>query len=42
MDTSPRPALDMDKLNAFVAQFGCDVGAALHAGMVVIGKKLGL
>ena len=42
MGTSPRPALDMDKLNAFVGQFVGDLGAAVHAGMVVIGEKLGL
>ena len=42
MGTSPSPALDMDKLNAFVGQFVGDLGAAVHAGMVVIGEKLGL
>ena len=42
MGTAPRPALDMDKLNAFVGQFVSDLGAAVHAGMVVIGEKLGL
>jgi SAM-dependent methyltransferase len=42
MATSPRPALDMDKLNAFIGQFVGDLGAAVHAGMVVIGEKLGL
>ena len=35
-------ALDMDKLNAFVGRFVGDLGAAGHAGMVVIGEKLGL
>jgi SAM-dependent methyltransferase len=35
-------ALDMDKLNAFVGSFVGDLGAAVHAGMVVIGDKLGL
>jgi SAM-dependent methyltransferase len=35
-------ALDMEKLNAFVGQFVGDLGAAVHAGMVVIGEKLGL
>ncbi len=34
--------LDMDKLNAFVGQFVSDLGATVHAGMVVIGDKLGL
>jgi SAM-dependent methyltransferase len=37
-----RPQLDMDKLNAFIGQFVTDLGAAVHAGMVVIGEKLGL
>src|SRR5271156_3344871 len=35
-------ALDMDKLNTFVGRFVGDLGAAVHAGMVVIGDKLGL
>ena len=35
-------ALDMDRLNAFVGRFVGDLGAAGHAGMVVIGDKLGL
>jgi SAM-dependent methyltransferase len=34
--------LDMDKLNAFIARFVSDLGAAVHTGMVVIGEKLGL
>lgn len=38
--TSPAP--DMDKLNGFIGQFVGDLGAAVHAGMVVIGEKLGL
>lgn len=42
MATAPRPALDMDKLNAFIGQFVSDLGAAVHTGMVVIGEKLGL
>ncbi len=42
MSTSPRPSLDMDKLNAFIGRFVGDLGAAVHAGMVVIGEKLGL
>ena len=42
MSSTPRPALDMDKLNAFIGQFVGDLGAAVHAGMVVIGEKLGL
>jgi SAM-dependent methyltransferase len=35
-------AIDMDKLNAFIGRFVGDLGAAVHAGMVVIGDKLGL
>jgi SAM-dependent methyltransferase len=42
METKPSPALDMDKLNAFIGSFVGDLGAAVHAGMVVIGEKLGL
>lgn len=42
MSTAPQPILDMDKLNAFVGQFVGDLGAAVHAGMVVIGERLGL
>ena len=42
MGTAQAPALNMDKLNAFVGQFVTDLGAAVHAGMVVIGEKLGL
>jgi SAM-dependent methyltransferase len=36
------PTLDMDRLNAFIGRFVGDLGAAVHAGMVVIGEKLGL
>jgi len=35
-------SVDMGKLNAFIGQFVGDLGAAVHAGMVVIGEKLGL
>ena len=35
-------AVDMDKLNKFLGGFVGDLGAAVHAGMVVIGEKLGL
>jgi SAM-dependent methyltransferase len=42
MNTAQVPSLDMNKLNAFIAQFVTDLGAAVHAGMVVIGEKLGL
>lgn len=42
MGTAPGPALDMDKLNAFIGKFVIDLGAAVHTGMVVIGERLGL
>jgi SAM-dependent methyltransferase len=42
MSTIQAPVLDMNKLNAFIGQFVTDLGAAVHAGMVVIGEKLGL
>lgn len=42
MATTAQPALDMDKLNAFIGQFVGDLGATVHAGMVVIGEQLGL
>jgi len=42
MSTAAQPTLNMDKLNAFIGQFVGDLGAAVHAGMVVIGEKLGL
>src|SRR5256885_9332317 len=42
MSTAQAPAIDMDKLNAFIGQFVTDLGAAVHSGMVVIGEKLGL
>jgi ubiquinone/menaquinone biosynthesis C-methylase UbiE len=35
-------AIDVDKLNAFIGKFVGDLGAAVHAGMVVIGDRLGL
>src|SRR5271168_4799191 len=35
-------ALYMDKLNAFIGRFVGDLGAAVHAGMVVLGDRLGL
>jgi SAM-dependent methyltransferase len=40
--TTQVPAIDMNKLNAFIGQFVTDLGAAVHSGMVVIGEKLGL
>jgi ubiquinone/menaquinone biosynthesis C-methylase UbiE len=42
MSTAQAPALNMDKLSAFIGQFVTDLGASVHAGMVVIGEKLGL
>jgi SAM-dependent methyltransferase len=42
MSTATVPALDINKLNAFIGQFVSDLGASVHAGMVVIGEKLGL
>src|SRR6266481_250111 len=42
MSTAQLPVLNMNKLNAFIEQFVMDLGAAVHAGMVVIGEKLGL
>ncbi|HKM91849.1 MAG TPA: class I SAM-dependent methyltransferase [Candidatus Acidoferrales bacterium] len=35
-------APDTEKLNTFLGQFVTDLGAAVHAGMVVIGERLGL
>jgi SAM-dependent methyltransferase len=40
--TTQAAAIDMNRLNAFIGQFVTDLGAAVHAGMVVIGEKLGL
>jgi SAM-dependent methyltransferase len=34
--------IDNQKLNEFVGRFVSDLGAAVHAGMVVIGERLGL
>ena len=34
--------IDTTNLNTFIGQFVTDLGAAVHAGMVVIGEKLGL
>ncbi len=42
MSTTQAPAIDMNKLNAFIGRFVTDLGTAVHAGMVVIGEKLGL
>jgi hypothetical protein len=40
MSTAQVPVLDLDKLNVFIGQFVSDLGASVHAGMVVIGEKL--
>ncbi len=42
MSTSAIAVPDMNKLHAFIDRFVIDLGAAVHAGMVVIGEKLGL
>jgi len=35
-------AVDTKKLEQFLGQFVTDLGATVHAGMVVIGDRLGL
>ncbi|HEX8738825.1 MAG TPA: class I SAM-dependent methyltransferase [Casimicrobiaceae bacterium] len=35
-------AVNMDKLNEFIGRFVGDLGATVHAGMVVLGDRLGL
>lgn len=35
-------AVNTDRLNDFLGRFVNDLGATVHAGMVVIGEKLGL
>lgn len=42
MSAASVPALDLNRLNAFIGQFVTDLGASVHAGMVVLGEKLGL
>src|SRR5438309_5602026 len=42
MSTTSSSAVDMNRLNAFIGQFVTDLGAAVHAAMVVIGDKLAL
>jgi SAM-dependent methyltransferase len=39
---TPAPALDQSKLNNFMNQAVQDMGAAMHAALVIIGDKLGL
>jgi len=42
MSTTQGSAIDMDRLNEFLGKFVGDLGASVHAGLVVIGEKLGL
>jgi len=42
MSTAMATMPDMDKLHVFLHKFVGDLGATLHAGMVVIGENLGL
>ncbi len=42
MSTMQTQPVDTDRLNAFLGKFVNDLGASVHAGMVVIGEKLGL
>ena len=35
-------AVNADKMNEFLGKFVNDLGATVHAGMVVIGERLGL
>jgi SAM-dependent methyltransferase len=42
MSTAQTPPIDTDRLNNFLGKFVGDLGASVHAGMVVIGEKLGL
>ena len=39
---SNTPTIDESKLNAFMGQVVADMGAALHASLILIGDKLGL
>jgi SAM-dependent methyltransferase len=39
---SPAPSIDPDKLHAFVGRAVGDLGAAMHAPLIVIGDRLGL
>ena len=36
------PAINMDKLNAFMGQVVGELGATLNAGLIVLGDRLGL
>ena len=39
---NPVPVIDEAKLNAFMGRAVQDMGAAMHASLIVIGDKLGL
>ena len=41
MEAMQRAAVDPGKLNAFLGRFVGDLGAAVNAGMVVLGERLG-
>src|SRR5690349_16780833 len=40
--SNPVPKIDESKLNAFMANVVADMGATMHAALVIIGDKLGL
>ena len=42
MSSQPEPAIDMDKLNAFMQRAVGDMGAAMHAVLIRLGDRLGL
>jgi 2-polyprenyl-3-methyl-5-hydroxy-6-metoxy-1,4-benzoquinol methylase len=42
MGSAEAPALDMEKLNAFMGRAVGDMGAAMHAVLVLMGDRLGL
>jgi hypothetical protein len=41
MSVAPVPAIDMNKLNPFIAPPVTDLGSAVHSGMVVMDEQLG-
>ena len=41
-DVEEAMAVNADKMNEFLGKFVNDLGATVHAGMVVIGERLGL
>jgi SAM-dependent methyltransferase len=42
MSSQQQPAIDMDKLNAFMQRAVGDMGAAMHAVLILLGDRLGL